>query len=495
MLQRIPLYHRIALGITGLAIAAAVGLLVLASWSSNHYHQEVTQQLHKDMARYVLEHQPEPLLDDQMQINQQALKSIALNTMMINPMVEVYLLDPQGRILGHALPEAEIAMQKIDPAPVRAFVSGNLRGPLLGDNPRQPGRYSIFSAAAIVDTTMSGSVLKGYLYILLASHQAASIASQLADSHILRVTLGGLIALVGLFALISWMGFHTITQPLRQLTQRVRTYRLSRLNPDPAPVDLNEVAELEVSFEFMQKRIQDQFDQLQQADQLHRELIANVSHDLRTPLASMQGYLETLLLKLEQLTPEKRRHYLSVAHRHSQHMGKLVGQLFELSRLDAGRIEAKTEVFSLTELLFDIRQEYELVADKKGIAINMDESLPNLMVKADIGLIHRVLQNLLDNAVRHTPQGGGINLQLRAVGQKVQVSLSDNGEGIAAKDLPFLFERYYQSSEHKGRSTIGSAGLGLSIVKRILELHGATIQVHSAPAAGTSFSFALPMPG
>jgi signal transduction histidine kinase len=488
----LPLYGRISLLITGIAVISVLGFSALALWSSDRYHQEVTQKLHQGLAQYVLDHQPEPLLSDTGQVNQEGLRAIAKNTMMINPAVEVYLLDTEGNILGHALPEASVSPRKINLIPVHIFIEKQGKGPVLGENPRNPNVPGIFSAAAL----KRGGKTIGYLYIILASHEARSLAEQLADSHIIRLTIGALLAVALFFGLSTFFSFQVITRPLYRLTRNVRAYRKTRFSDDAGDEQLfrDEVVELEHSFKLMQERIQQQFDQLSETDRLRRELISNVSHDLRTPLASIQGYLETLLLKFETLDSQKQKHYLEIAHRHSKHMAVLVGQLFELSKLDAGRIEPQPEVFSLTELLFDIKQDYQLSADKKGVRLEIISAKTNALVMADIGLIQRVFQNLMDNALRYTPKGGSITISLNTEGHQVRVRFQDSGRGIADEDMPFVFERFYQAQSGQAKSNPIGAGLGLSIVKRILDLHGSAIEVVSTPRPGASFSFLLSGP-
>ena len=491
----LPLYSKLSVAITGFALVITLGFISLALWSSDRYHQEVTQQLHKSLAQYVIDHLSEPLLlndlaRDNLVVNQGVLKSIALNTMMINPSVEVYLLNLDGGVLGHALPEATVDATAVNIAPVAEFLNGTNTGAILGDNPRRKGERSIFSAAPV---WVDGSI-QAYLYVVLASNEARSIATQLSDSHIVRLTVGAMFALALFFALSSFLSFRRIAQPLHQLSRQVRSYRLSKLDlQDAEPFEADEVAELQHSFELMQSRIQQQFDQLGEADRLRRELVSNVSHDLRTPLASMQGYLETLLLKYQDLDDAQRLQYVDVAHRHSRRLTDLISQLFELSKLDAGRVVPTIETFSLTELLFDIKQEYELLARQNHIDMTITVPQESALVSADISLMQRVLQNLIDNALRHTPEGGKVHIELVLEGDnQACVKVIDSGVGISKKDIPFVFQRFYQADSDEVRVGQEGAGLGLSIVKKILELHDVMINVRSEPEVETCFSFMLP---
>ena len=156
----------------------------------------------------------------------------------------------------------------------------------------------------------------------------------------------------------------------------------------------------------MSERIVGQLQRLQRAETSRRELLANVSHDLRTPLASMQGYLETLLLRQGTLSPEEQRNYLEIASRHSERLGKLIHELFQLTKLEAHEIEPQFEPFSVTELVQDVVQKFQLAAGKRGLSLDSALTGEQVEVFADIALIETVLENLIENALRHTPKGG-----------------------------------------------------------------------------------------
>jgi len=218
---------------------------------------------------------------------------------------------------------------------------------------------------------------------------------------------------------------------------------------------------------------------------LRRDLIANVSHDLRTPLMSIRGYLEVLASRDAHLDAGVRREYLDIALRQSENLGTLIDELFELAKLDFKGATLVTEAFRLDELASDVLQKFRLLADSRGIdlALEADAALP--AVEADLGLIERVFDNLIGNALKHTPAGGHIAVSLREQAGGVCASVVDDGPGIAAADLTRIFERHYRAGAQPG------AGLGLAITRRILELHGASIRAE-APGVGSVFSFTLP---
>jgi two-component system OmpR family sensor kinase len=233
---------------------------------------------------------------------------------------------------------------------------------------------------------------------------------------------------------------------------------------------------------------------LRQTDALRRELVANVSHDLRTPIASLHGYLETLLLKDGQLSRQEQQQYLEIALKHSSRLATLVAELFELAKLDAEDINLQREPLALGELVQDVILKSQLVARDAGVTLQSDipEGLP--LVLADIGMIERVLDNLIDNALRHTQSGGTVKLSLSRHPGCVELRVTDTGCGIAQADMHRIFDRFYRS-ERTGTDKANGAGLGLAIAKRILDLHGSVINVQSELNVGTTFSFSLPAAG
>ena len=262
--------------------------------------------------------------------------------------------------------------------------------------------------------------------------------------------------------------------------------RDERIQPDPAR---DEIGQLGRAFSSMARKIEEQFESLKETDRVRRELISNVSHDLRTPLSSMHGYVDTLLIKNESLDPEERKRYLEITRRHTLRLGQLVGDLFELSKLESAQVQPQLEQFSLAELLHDVAQEFELEARQKGVSIEVNSPEAAGSVEADIGLMQRVLENLLRNAIKHTPDGGRITVTLDPRPDRVAVSVADTGCGIAPEDIDHIFDRFYRA---ESSASGGSSGLGLAIVKRILDLHGSRITVESTVDKGTTFAFELP---
>lgn len=484
---KIALYQKLSLGIFALAALLIAAVLALGLWSSETYHREVTQQLNHGIAQYILDHQKQPLLQTDGAPNTAALQDIAMHAMMINPLIEIFLVDNNGLILGHAL-ERNIPSSSIDIAPVKTLLANENKVLVLGDNPSEPGVSQIFSVApVIVDKNTAG-----YLYVILASNERSGIAARLAGSYVLQLTTLGIVGILILALLVAWLLLRQISRPLQALSTDVAEFRRDQYNTEVSD-DLDELQSLRQTFDLMKERIQQQLQQINENDQLRRELVSNVSHDLRTPLASMQGYIETLLVRAP-ANEEERRGYLQIALKQSQRLSNLVNELFELSKLEAGVIEPALEVFSLADLVHDISGEYSLKAQSRKVTFNIMHGDAPCPVYADIALIQRVFQNLLDNALKYTPDGGQVSIALREDSGRILVEIADNGAGIKPMDLPHVFDRHYQGSGALLGEKKTDSGLGLAIVRCILDLHHSAVKVGSEQNRGAVFTFPLAMP-
>jgi len=472
--MRRSLYAKLAAVL--LALCAAVGAVYVGVTlvATRLYLDEVNQKLNRGLAATILAQKP--VIKDR-QIDWHMLYSVFDALMAVNPSIEIYLLDDGGNITAFSAPKGKVKLTRVDLAPIRRFLAGG-RLPIKGDDPREPGQPKIFSAVAAPNG--------GYLYVILAGEQYRSAMQQLRTSWILQQSLAVAIG-AAIFAVIAGLLlFKAMTTPLRKLAGEMDAFQW-RIGASPvrtgegAYPPLDEVDRLSRAFADMTSRIT-------QFDLLRRELIANVSHDLRTPLASLQGYLDTLLLKEGQLTGEEQRRFIEIASKHSERLGKLVDELFELAKLDSQTTPVKFEPFSIAELVQDVVQKFELRAQQSGITLETGARPDLPLVNGDIALMERVLENLIENAIRHTPEGGRVAVMLAPEGDRFAVRVADTGHGISEEHLPHIFDRFYRASSSKG-----GAGLGLAIAKRILELHGSSLVAESAIDRGTTFTFQLPV--
>ncbi|VVE46158.1 Sensor histidine kinase ResE [Pandoraea horticolens] len=484
-----------------LSLVFAALLLVCCGTSAwmqvraNRMHEaEVIQGLSRGLAEHIAANAQ---LMDSNGMKPDAVRRLFGQLMVVNPSVEVYLLDTQGRITGHAAPEGHLRRMQVDLAPVHRLLDGEAL-PIYGDDPRNTDVRKVFSAAPL---RVDGREV-GYVYVVLLGEAHDRFAERGATSVALNTALWS-IGLVAALCLIAGLAaFALITRPLRRLTDSVREFDIDAAPMPPLPAvsadelasqqarPSDEIVVLERAFRQMVERLGAQWRTLTRQDQERRELIANISHDLRTPLSSLHGYLETLSLKDATLTPAERRRYLGIALDQSRKVGALAQSLFELARLEHGFVQPEAEPFSVTDLIQDVFQKFELSAESRGVALRAQLAPQIPVACADLGLIERVFTNLLDNALRYTPSGGEITVAVAPVGTEIEVQVSDTGPGIPESAREGLFERPF---------TVGGArregGLGLRIVHRILQLHGRRITLVDSTGhagQGATFRFTLP---
>ena len=225
---------------------------------------------------------------------------------------------------------------------------------------------------------------------------------------------------------------------------------------------------------------------------MRRDLIAAVSHDVRSPLASTLALIEAVADGVAE-DPETEARYLSSARRELMHLSRLVDDLFELARIDAGVLQLTLEKASLHDLISDTISSFQPQAESRGVSLVGEVSGDVDPVLANPPRLQRVLHNLLSNALRHTPADGTVALRATTRGDKVRVEVSDTGEGIAPEDLPRVFERSFrvEKSRTRGADDDPGAGLGLAIARGLIEAHGGTMDVESTPGSGSRFGFTL----
>lgn len=480
------LFAKLSFALISIVLLMGASFFFLDRINTKIYYEELTQKLNAPIAMYVTE-QRQLITAGKPDLT--SLAELANHAMVVNPTAEIYLLDNNGRILGHGLPAESVLSESVDLQPIKALLSGNVAMPIRGDDPRGSSQ-KVFSAFEVVD----GSDSVGYLYVILGGQTYDQLANDISDSYAGTSQRYAAAAIIGLTAIIGLLVFNVLTRRLKRLSSEMQRVSAADFNTQTAlPLVENgdEIDQLTRSFVHMSQQIQSQIEQLTENDRLRRELVSNISHDLRTPLSAMQGYLETMIIRGDSLSAADRRKYLDIARKHSVRLGVLIGDLFELSKLDSTSITPNLEAFPLAELVQDVAQEFLLQAEKKGVTVVIEAKPQNTHTVGDIGLIQRVLENLMRNAIRFTPAGGTVTLSISNRSGGFAVAVSDTGSGIPDQDIPRIFDRFYRAVQgEEARSD--SSGLGLAIVKRILELHDSRITVESRVDEGTRFEFELP---
>lgn len=488
--MKISLYQRIAVALVLLFIAIAYSFSVWSSKLELTARHKAEQGLHLELADHI--GNDNPLLKEGV-YDYQALKNLFHSLMILGPSFEFYFIAPNGDILSYFAKSDEMARQNINIVPLIDLINRNKILPIYGDDPKSPDQKKIFSAAPIYNNEN----LQGYLYIIIGGEIYDAAFSDVRFEQHLSQSLVFLLGVIIAFFFVLLILVRFLTKPLKLLTENMRTFR--QVDFDINGVELlpwrsakhNEIHELGEVFNEMALQINSQFVLLQNNDKTRCEMLTDLSHDLRTPLSALQGYLETIHLKSGILTEEQHQKFIAIAFKNANQLKKLVDQIFELAHLEGGEVTLQLEVFPLAELLHDIVAKFQYRLDAKKMQLTIEPFECEFMVNTDIGKLERVLSNLIDNAIRHTDIGGKIIMKVtRKNNENFNLAVIDNGTGIDSKELDYIFNPRFRASnaicddkEH--------GGLGLAITQKLLLLLGTEIQVKSEIGKGTTFDFNL----
>jgi two-component system, OmpR family, sensor kinase len=479
------------------AFAVAVGLLLLLAamfgidMTARAYHQEANQRLHLDLALWLVDQYH---FEKDGRIDSSQITPLFADAMRINPTIEVYLIDAGGHILAFNAPPGRVKLTRVDMLPIHRLLASERHLPILGTDPRNPAMRQVFSVAPI---RSSGTTI-GYAYVVVGGEEYQGWINRLRLSRNLRTAAVGAAVVIVCGLMAGLAGFWFFTRRITHLSAEMSQFRASGFAAPPEPVAAraeagrgsDELDQLRDHFHMLAAVIRQQLQKLHEADRQLREAIAALSHDLQTPLTALGGYLDTVRMRMDALSAEQRAHYLDLAAIQQERLTRMVRAQFELSLLDSAAFPFDPQLASLTDLAHDVAQELGAAADTAGVSLTAETPTEPVLARMDVGLMQRVLENLLSNAIRHTPRGGRVALSVMRSETGAAVCVSDTGSGIRPEDLPRVFDRSFRGSDASREDRAG--GLGLAIVKRIIELHGGRIFAASTPGAGARFSFELP---
>ncbi|MBN8238530.1 sensor histidine kinase [Marinobacter hydrocarbonoclasticus] len=476
------LYARLAIGLFLLLLVVG-GLFTLLSLASvREYSAAVNQQLNRNLAQNLVSDRN---LVTGGQLNRDALKQLFELYMTINPSLEIYLLDTDGAILAYSADPDRIKRNRVSLEPIQTLLENPDAYPLPGDDPRSHDRQKVFSVTPVPSAIDPA----GYLYVVLRGEEFDLAESMVHSNRLLQMGAGALAVslLVGLLAGLVF--FRMLTRRLSRLTERVESFEreLSSEQSPPLAEKGDDIDYLASRFDLMARRIVAQLDLLKHKDAQRRQLVAQVSHDLRTPLASVQGYLEALRMKHETLEAEERGRFLAVALSETHRLGRQVEELFELAALDAREKQPDIEPFVMAELLYDVVQKHRPAADRAGVELIISATETE-SVLADIAMTERVLDNLISNAIAHSPRNTRVILTMSVRDGGAAITVADAGPGIREEDLGQVFDPFYQAA---GAERTGHAGLGLAIAQRLVVLQQGRLSAHNAN--GAVFTLWLPL--
>jgi signal transduction histidine kinase len=486
---------RVLMLVAGAGLLTAIVLAAVMHMSVRSYYTDVVYTQSRAFIERVVEMHPD--LWELYERDPEAFSDKLAAYTVYSPTTGMYLLDAQGRVLATSgEPKVFWSAWRVDLAPVRASLERDPSMPIVAPDPDHESRQRIVAARPI---EREGRHL-GWVYVVPRAADIGTQMPELLKSYAIQTAVKVALLTLAIGVALTVAMIALLTQPLTALTrvaERVRSggFSASLCETEFPFRDRNdEVGRLSRTFRETLERLKLETDRVRETDAHRREMVANVSHDLRTPLTALIGQLETIRMKADALDRETRERFIDAAVNNAHHLRRLTDALNELAKLDNPELRIEREPIALGELADDLAQRYGTRAEEAGVSLQVTypDQLP--LARVDAGLIERAIGNLLDNAIRVTPPGGTIELRIvrdgQAEGGGLRVEVADSGPGVASDDQARVFQRFYQGS--KAREQRGSSGLGLAIVKRVAELHGGRVGLDSAPSRGATFWMLLP---
>lgn len=320
--------------------------------------------------------------------------------------------------------------------------------------------------------------IAGYIFVCVPEH---TIENELPN-QIFQILIYAVLASVLVSCLLAGVFSYTQSKQLKQMSEQAKKFAKGDFSGRIPVKGKDEVGQLTRAFN-------DMADALDKEESVRRDFIANISHELKTPMTTIAGFIDGIL---DGTIPEsKQKHYLTIVSEEISRLSGLVASMLSLARIDSGKTTIYKTKFSLISTIVNILLTFEDRLEEKEIEIVGLETAEGLSVYGDQALLHQVLYNLIENATKFTPQGGEITFHAESKGDKLYFSVKNSGKGISQKDLPFIFDKFYKTDKSRSEDK-KSMGLGLYLVKTIINLHGGEITATSEIDKETCFAFWIP---
>lgn len=483
--RNLTIFRRFAVVVFSMTAILGLLFIIITYLSTKYYHQASTQLLNKDVAAHIAQFMS-PFSEST--LDKRKADSVFKNAMVLSPSAEVYFLDNAGKVTAFHAPEKEILQWTVSLPPIEHYIQSNGENYIKGTDPKDPHNQKIFSAAAV----KGGYGTLGYIYVILGSKKSESIIDLLYGSKIINLAILAFILILLLSFIVSFIllnrmrkNFDQMVTVLERFENGDYTARFNLKNQDelqPVTQAFNKMADLLSSTIY----------KLTKSEEDRKAFFATISHDLRTPLAIARGYTETLMLKRDKgdVTLEEQEYYAQQIYNKMLHIENMVKQLFELSKMDDVAFKPRIEPFVLSEIVQESINTFQMIATEKKVDLKCKQCLYHVWVNADISMMERVIQNLVDNALKNTPAGGFIHSSMTVEGEGLLFKIENSGAALP-EDLLYWINNFEKEGGISSKRP-AKPGLGLLILQKILLLHNSSL--HASTHNGTNiFTFALPI--
>ncbi len=467
-------------------ITVLCGLFILITYlATTHFYQASTQLLNKDVAGHIATFSS-PF--DKDGIDKRKADSVFQNAMVLSPSAEVYFLDTAGEVIAFHAPKDSIRLWSLSLNNIKEYIQSGGEKYIKGPDPKDPANPKIFSASAVNFNNHK----VGYIYVILGSNEYRNVSQMLFSSHVSSLAIEAFCIIILISLVISFVYLNSIQRSFKRMVNVLKRFEEGDFKARFKVKEQHELAPVTQAFNKMADLLVYNVDRLTGLENTRKDFIAHISHDLRTPLSIARGYTETLSIKMQDgsLTAEETDNYIQMILNKILTVEHLVTMLFELSKIESPDFKLKTEPFVLSEIVQETVNTFQLPAKEKSLDLKCTECLYHVWVNADVSMMERVIQNLLENAVKNTPADGIIKVWLNVENNNLVFNIENTGE-----PLPQVLVTWINSpaiEDERITKPLGS-GLGLVIVRKILYRHGAQFRVNVTENATNIFSFSLPI--
>lgn len=456
----------------------------LTYYATNHYHLASTQLLNKDVAAHIVKF-ASPY--DGTQINKRRADSVFKNVMVISPSAEVYFLDSNGNVLDFYGHQKEIKLWKVPLKNIDKFIASKGEDYIKATDPRDPSYPKIFSAAEVKSATRK----LGYIYVILGSNEYRAVTDMLFGSHITSLIIKAFFFIIILSIILSLLYIKRIQKSFGRMINVLENFKNGDYNARFNTKDNDELAPVSKAFNKMADLLTYNINKLSNIEKERKEFIANITHDLRTPLTIARGYAETLQIKKQtgEITDNEQDNFMQMIMKKILQVQHMVQHLFEISKMETAGYEPQKDPFVLSEIVQEIVNIFQLNAKEKSVSLTCVQCQYLVWINADIGLMERVIQNLVDNAVKNTPENGNIEVALEVENNYLIFKIKNTGNPLSAGFIDWINSTESNFNEHYSSSQ--KPGLGLRIVKKILSLHASALHAETQNNSTNIFSFRI----
>lgn len=449
--------------------------------SVSNFHEASTQLLNKEVAGHIAKF-TSPFKENG--IDEKKADSVFYDAMVLSPSAEVYFLDTAGNVVAYHINENKIRLKKIDLTRIKKLIAAQGNIYIKGPDPRDPLDPKIFSASEVWNKDKH----LGYIYVILGSNKEVNsmLFSTYFNGLIIKVVTAIIIFSI-IFAFIYIRRFQKKYNSMLVIFDRFQQGDFKARFPVKVH---DEMAPVTTAFNAMADLLVVNIEKLTKTGKERKDFVANISHDLRTPLSVARGYTETLLMKKEQqIASPEQEEFLQLVYRKIRQVEDMVKQLFDLSKMESVEFAPKKEPFIFSEILQEILHESLPVAQEKNIKLDTSGIENSSWIIADVGMIERLIQNLVVNALKYTPEHGFIFASVTAHQNVILFNLSNSGKPFRQEVIAW----FNNSQEDIFTNRPTGMGLGLVIVKRILQLHNLQYKLHINEAGLNAFNIYIPV--